>query len=97
MGKKKKPFDKFHRHQAIEITNLSSEILQRRIQESAYYQSGVNPEFNEQIDNAVSALETAYQMCNKAMEVYVKSPSLFTKPVPVGQAAAIPLQSDTES
>jgi len=72
MAKKKKTFDKFHRHQAIELTNLTSEILQTRIQESAYYQSQVNPEFNKQIDTAVTALETAYQMCNKSMEQYIK-------------------------
>ena len=72
MAKKKKTFDKFHRHQAIELTNLTSEILQTRIQESAYYQSQVNPEFNKQIDTAVVALETAYQMCNKSMEQYIK-------------------------
>lgn len=72
MAKKKKTFDKFHRHQAIELTNLTSEILQTRIQESAYYQSQINPEFNKQIDIAVNALETAYQMCNKSMEQYIK-------------------------
>ena len=72
MAKKKKTFDKFHRHQAIELTNLTSEILQTRIQESAYYQSQVNSEFNKQIDTAVTALETAYQMCNKSMEQYIK-------------------------
>lgn len=72
MAKKKKTFDKFHRHQAIELTNLTSEILQTRIQESAYYQSQVNLEFNKQIDTAVTALETAYQMCNKSMEQYIK-------------------------
>ena len=72
MAKKKKTFDKFHRHQAIEVTNLTSEILQTRIQESAYYQSQINPEFNKQIDIAVNALETAYQMCNKSMEQYIK-------------------------
>jgi len=72
MAKKKKTFDKFHRHQAIEVTNLTSEILQTRIQESSYYQSQVNLEFNKQIDVAVTALETAYQMCNKSMEQYIK-------------------------
>lgn len=72
MAKKKKTFDKFHRHQAIEVTNLTSEILQTRIQESSYYQSQVNLEFNKQIDAAVTALETAYQMCNKSMEQYIK-------------------------
>ena len=72
MAKKKKTFDKFHRHQSIELTNLTSEILQTRIQESSYYQSQVNLEFNKQIDVAVTALETAYQMCNKSMEQYIK-------------------------
>ena len=72
MAKKKKTFDKFHRHQAIEVTNLTSEILQTRIQESSYYQSQVNLDFNKQIDAAVTALETAYQMCNKSMEQYIK-------------------------
>lgn len=72
MTKKKKTFDKFHRHQAIEVTNLTSEILQTRIQESSYYQSQVNLEFNKQINAAVVALETAYQMCNKSMEQYIK-------------------------
>ena len=72
MAKKKKTFDKFHRHQAIEVTNLTSEILQTRIQESSYYQSRVNLEFNKQINAAVVALETAYQMCNKSMEQYIK-------------------------
>ena len=73
MAKKKQTFDKFHRHQAIEVTNLTSEILQTRIQESSYYQSQVNLEFNKQIDAAVTALETAYQMCNKSMEQYIKT------------------------
>ena len=72
MAKKKKTFDKFHRYQAIEVTNLTSEILQTRIQESSYYQSQINLEFNKQIDAAVTALETAYQMCNKSMEQYIK-------------------------
>lgn len=71
-NKKSKSFDKFHRHQAIEITNLTSEILQTRIQASAYYLSGVNPIFNAQIDEAVTALETAYQACNKSMEKHLK-------------------------
>ena len=53
MAKKKKTFDKFHRHQAIEVTNLTSEILQTRIQESSYYQSQVNLEFNKQIEQLI--------------------------------------------
>lgn len=65
----KKVNPKWFRHEALHTSSVCLEILDDHLQNHRYYDSEINPEFNKNIDEAISALGRAYQACNQLNEV----------------------------
>lgn len=66
----------YYRFQDMNTTNVLANMLHVELQQSLYYQSKINPEYNKQIDKAANALAKAYQLvsnkeneCKKKIKV----------------------------
>lgn len=59
--KKSKVDPKWIRHEALHTTNLLLESIEEHLAKHWYYQSKINPKFNQEIDKAIAALAEAYQ------------------------------------
>ena len=63
----------FIRHEALCSTNILIENVYMQIENQSYYTSHINKQFNKKIDEALSLLLEAYQLCN---EDYDEVPNL---------------------
>lgn len=59
--KKRKSNKKWLRHEALHTTHILLESIEEHLAKHWYYQSEINPKFNQQIDKAISVLAEAYQ------------------------------------
>jgi hypothetical protein len=75
-SKKKVPVDGF-RHEALHVTNLFIENIEDHLVNHHYYHSGVNPEFNKQIDLAIETMMNAYLSLNEFNELSKKIDNPF--------------------
>lgn len=55
----------FYRHEALHMTHVASELISEQIENHWYHKSNINPKFNQLIDEALSKLAEAYQICNE--------------------------------
>lgn len=51
----------FYRHEALDRSSVISEFLYNHLVEHKYYTSGINPEYNKNVDLAFDYLCKAYQ------------------------------------
>ena len=57
----KKVNPKWFRHEALHTTNVCLGMVEAHLRQHHYYHSEINPEFNKQIELAISHLASAYQ------------------------------------
>jgi hypothetical protein len=74
MAKKKfkKVNPKWFRHEALHTSYIAADLVAEQLQEHWYYTSGINPEFNKKIDEAVDALMDAYQLVGQDRTYEIK-------------------------
>ena len=74
MAKKKfrKVNPKWFRHEALHTSCIAADLVAGQLQEHWYYTSGINPEFNKKIDQAVDALMDAYQLVGQDRTYEIK-------------------------
>ena len=74
MAKKKfkKVNPKWFRHEALHTTHVAANLVAEQLAEHWYYTSGINPQFNRKIDEAVDALMDAYQLAGQDRTYEIK-------------------------
>ena len=63
---------KWLRHEALHTTSVVLDTANSSLVNHHYYESGINPEFNKQIDEAMKALSKAYRAVGLGKESEVK-------------------------
>lgn len=57
---KKNP--KWFRHEALHTTHIAVSLISDQLCDHPYYTSGINPEYNLKVNDAIKALSDAYQL-----------------------------------
>lgn len=76
MKKKAKKYTKHNpkwfRHEALHTTHVAADLVPNQLAEHWYYTSGINPQYNEKIDEAIAALMEAYQFAGQDRNYEIK-------------------------